>query len=101
MNIQELIRSNANVSITIGLADLKEFADSLICATKQELEAAVTADRSETYLSPQQVSEMLHIDLSTLWRWNRKKYLEHIEVGGKRRYKLSDIDKLLKKGGAA
>lgn len=101
MNVQELLTSNANVSVTIGLADLREFASALISATKRELEAAVAANKNESYLTPQQVSELLGVDLSTLWRWKKRGYLNHIEVGGKRRYKQSDIDTLLKKGGAA
>lgn len=42
-------------------------------------------------------SVQLHVDKSTLWRWAKIGYLVPIEVGGKRFYKQSDIDKILKK----
>jgi hypothetical protein len=45
-----------------------------------------------------QAAEMLDVDLSTLWRWNNENYLSAIEVGGKRRYKLSEVNKILRKG---
>jgi ribosomal protein L17 len=95
--IAELIKSGQNVNITLGAKDLREFADHLITATRRELEAAVISDKVESYLSPKQVSEKLSVDLSTLWLWNKKGYLTHSSVGGKRRYKLSEVMALLNK----
>ena len=40
--------------------------------------------------------QQLNVDRSTLWRWNKSGYLKHIEVGGKRYYKQSDIDEVLR-----
>lgn len=70
MKIQELIEGNLKVSITVGLDDLKEFADYLIAKTKNELEEAIMGDKMETYPTPKQISLMLNVDLSTLWRWS-------------------------------
>jgi predicted site-specific integrase-resolvase len=35
------------------------------------------------------------VDLSTLHRWHKSSYLTHIEIGGKRRYRMSDVKKIL------
>ncbi|MBP7507253.1 MAG: transcriptional regulator [Prolixibacteraceae bacterium] len=95
MYIQELIEKYANVSINVEAKDLKHFADYLIEQTKKELEETVISDKAETYPTPKQVSEMFNVDLTTLWRWKKKGYLVPIEVGGKRRYKMSDVKAIL------
>ena len=41
---------------------------------------------------------MLNVDLSTLWRWSKKKYLVPIEFGGGRRYKMSEVKELMNGG---
>lgn len=51
--------------------------------------------RLEKLLSPKQVTELLDVDNSTLWRWRQSGYLLPIKVGGKIRYKLSVIEKIL------
>jgi hypothetical protein len=100
MEIQELINRGANVSVTVETNDLKKFGDYLISQTKKELEDAVISDKAERYLTPGQVSEMLSVDLVTLWRWNKKSYLTHLEFGGGRRYRLSSVRTILNGGKA-
>ena len=97
MSIQEIINSGTNVSITIGVNELKEFALSIIEHARRDLEQAVISDKAETYPSPKQVCDILGVDASTLWRWKKKGYLVPLEIGGKRRYKMSDVKKLLNK----
>lgn len=95
MNIQELVEKCTNVSVTINTSDLKVFGDYLIEKTKKELEEIVINDKAETYLTPKQVAEMLNVDLTTLWRWNKRNYLKPVEFGGSRRYRRTEINKLM------
>ena len=97
MSIQEIIQSGVNVSITIGTNDLLQFANHLIRSTKEELESTILAKKNETYVTTDEASKQLHVDRSTLWRWAKTGYLMPIEVGGKRFYKLSDINTILDK----
>ncbi|MEA4886374.1 MAG: helix-turn-helix domain-containing protein [Bacteroides graminisolvens] len=97
MSIQEIIKSGANVSITVGTNDLLQFADHLIRLTKEELESSLLAKKQEKYLRPKEASRVLQVDLSTLWRWAKNGYLTPVELGGKRLYKQSDIDAILNK----
>lgn len=98
MNINELLESNAKISITVTGEDLLKFGDYLLEKKTRALEEAVISDKAETYPSPKQVAEILGVDLSTLWRWTRKNYLVPVEIGGKRRYKMSDVKALLNGG---
>jgi predicted site-specific integrase-resolvase len=47
-------------------------------------------------LSPKETSQMFDVDLSTLYRWDKLGYLTKIKIGGKVRYRMSDIQKLMK-----
>ena len=96
MNIKEIIENGQNVSITMNAKDLQELINYTISSTRRELEQSIIDDKQEAFLSPKQVSEMLNVDLSTLWRWKQCGYLIPIEIGGKRRYKKSIIKEMLK-----
>ena len=50
----------------------------------------------ERFLTREEVSKLLHVDFSTLWRWNKLKLLCRIKVGPRRvMYKYSDVMKKL------
>ena len=87
-----------NVIYQLTSKDLQRFAMTLIDNTKKELEEKILADKTERYMSPKDVAEMLGVNPSTLWRWSNSKYLTPSNVGGKKRYKYSDIKKLLEGG---
>lgn len=98
MSIQEIIKTGANFTVSIGINDLRDWHKEVIEDTKRELEQVVISDKMETYPTPKQVSEMLNVDLTTLWRWNKKGYLKTVEFGGGRRYKMSEVRALMNGG---
>ena len=98
-SIKELLKTGVNVTIAISLGDLRVILHEAIEDTKRELEEIVLSDKAETYPSQKQVADILGVNLSTLWLWNKKGYLTHLEVGGKRKYKMSDVKSLLTKKG--
>lgn len=100
MNIQEILKTGANFTVSIGINDLRDWHNEVINSTKKELEAVVLSDKAESYPTIKQVSEMLNVNMCTLWRWNQKGYLKTIEFGGSRRYKMSEV-KALMNGGKA
>ncbi len=67
----------------------------LIAEVKRELEQSIADEKAETYLSREKVAEMLEVSTATLWRWQKLNYLVPILVGGKRRYRKSDVMKIL------
>jgi len=98
MNINEILKTGVNLTVSISINDLIEFHKQVIEDTRRKLEAVVISDKAESYLTPKQVSEMLGVNLSTLWRYSKRKYLVPIEVAGKRKYKMSDIKAILNGG---
>ncbi|MDR2972327.1 MAG: helix-turn-helix domain-containing protein [Bacteroidales bacterium] len=96
-NIAELARTCPEVTISVKLGELIEATEFCINRTRKELEQQITDANTETYPSPAQVAKILNVSPATLWRWNKANYLKTIEIGGKRRYRMSDINKILGK----
>lgn len=94
-SIIDLANEQPNVNVTVKVGELMQMADYVISKTREGLEKSVLDANSETYYTIEQTAKMLSVDKTTLWRWNKDGYLTHISIGGLRRYRKSDIQKLL------
>ena len=97
MKLNELIRSGANISVTVSLDDLKEIFKEVagnLKPVKQE-------PSPEEFLSRKEVLSLLKIDSSTLWSWEKTGYIKSFPFGGRKRYKLADVEAIRtgRKGG--
>lgn len=90
-----IARECPDLVVSIKLGDLVEANTLLIADTKRELEQLITDQNTETYPSREKVMEMLDVCESTLWRWAKNGYLVPLNVGGKRRYRMSDVKRIL------
>jgi len=75
--------------------DLQEFAKQILHGAKSiamlEAEAAATSDQ---LLTIDEAAKLLSVSKMTLYRWDKNGYLKKVEIGGKRRYRKSDIERL-------
>lgn len=94
-NLLTLAKECPNLTISIKLGDLIEANEALIKLTRKELEQQITDANTETYPSSEQVAKILDVDISTLWRWGKRGVLTPIKVGGKNRYRMSDVKQIL------
>lgn len=94
----ELAKQCPELTVSIKVHDLVEGLNILIGNVKSELEQTISDQQAETYPSRDKVMEILGVSSATLWRWHKSGYLVPLNVGGKRRYRMSDIQKLLKGG---
>lgn len=94
-NLVQVAQQCPDMTIAVKLNDLVEFGNILISNVKNELEQTFADQNAETYLSIERVMEMLGVCRGTLWRWNKIGYLCHLNVGGKRRYKMSDVMRII------
>ena len=96
VSIQNLLLSSENMILQLKKEDLKEFANQILLGAKSiamlEAEAAATSDQ---LLSIDEAAKLLSVSKMTLYRWDKNGYLKKMEIGGKRRYRLSDIEKLV------
>lgn len=77
--------------VIMDMDDLKQ----AFIAWNEELVAA-NAPKEETYITAKEAAKLLNVTLSTLWRWDNEKYLVKIKIGNKMRYRLSDVERLIK-----
>lgn len=94
MNIQELLKvaDGANITLSVTPADLKEFALAIIEETK---EMAKAKEKTEEYMTLDEVMKICGVSSNTLWRWDRDKYLCKVKFGRKVFYKKSDLSRIL------
>lgn len=98
LDLMELLRQCPKTTISIGIDELNMFARQLLAESRREFEreqAAIEAGKAEIYREPSEVKEMLRISDSTLYRMAKSKILEPVFISGLRRYKQSDLEKLV------
>lgn len=92
MNIQEIVNSGASVQIVVNALDLKE----AFLAWNTELNNQTQQQQPEDKLvTLKEVTKLLCVDKTTLWRWHKTGYLVKSKVGRKVYYKMSDVEKLM------
>ena len=95
VSIQNLLLSSENMILQLKQEDLKEFANQILLGAKSiamlEAEAAATSDQ---LLTIDEAAKLLSVSKMTLYRWDKNGYLKKVEIGGKRRYRKSDIERL-------
>ena len=95
VSIQNLLLSSENMILQLKKEDLKEFANQILLGAKSiamlEAEAAATSDQ---LLSIDEAAKLLSVSKMTLYRWDQNGILKKVEIGGKRRYRKSDIERL-------
>lgn len=84
----------------VGKDDLEEIINNIVDARMQRFyENKKKEAKADQLIKPKEAAEQLGVNLSTLWRWHNEGYLKKVYVGDKPRYKQSDIDRILQKGG--
>ena len=91
-----MIDEHPNVIFQLSGRDLKEFAEEILLGAKSiamfEAEAAAKAD---VLITLDEASKLLHVSKMTLYRWDKSGVLKKVEIGGKRRYRKSDIERIV------
>ncbi|MEI6553953.1 MAG: helix-turn-helix domain-containing protein [Paludibacter sp.] len=98
MNLNLLLNNPelaSSIRIETTVQDLLMFADTLINRSKKDATEAAQKVKTEHYMTQDEVCVMLGVCLATLWHWKKKNYLVPSKIGGKVRYKLSDVTKIL------
>jgi excisionase family DNA binding protein len=100
-NIQNIIKmfqnsENPNIILQVSLEDLKKFAEEILLGAKSiaMIEAEAAASGSQL-ISVDDAAKLLAVSKMTLYRWDKNGVLKKVEIGGKRRYRKSDIDHLI------
>ncbi len=87
------------VNITISGAELKQLLGEWFVEIMKNFQENLEKSKpiEEKYLTADETAEMLGVDKSTLWRWNKCGYLSNVKIGSKVRYRLTDVESLMKR----
>ena len=98
LDLVTLLERVPSATLTVQLSDLNTFSRRLIAETRNEFEQEIVGRieaRSDVFLTADTVKQTLQVSDSTLWRWAKAGMLVPVMVGGQKRYRQSDIDKLV------
>lgn len=79
----------------LAIVDLNLLKPLLTEVVEEVIERHFAKPKEEKMLSIGQVCAMLDVDKSTLWHWDKEGYLKKIHIGGKPRYKESEVNEIL------
>ena len=96
MDLNKIVNEVPNINLTISAGDLRDFATQLIDQTREDLEDTIVRGRTDSLITTEEAMNKLRVCKTTLWRWKKRDYLRPVRVGGNERYRLSDINKILK-----
>ena len=82
-------------TIVCNLDDLRSILGEILCDAISSLQEKQIEE--ERYLTAQEVTDLLHIDRSTLWRWKKCEYIIPIKVGKKNLYRKTDVESIMSK----
>ena len=95
--IQDILEKRGGTLLLISAEDLKKAIKDTVSEARRILESEVVSGKGEFLLTTNEVLERLSISRKTLYNWEKRKYLVPIAIGGKKRFKLSDINAILQK----
>lgn len=80
------------VKLELTPADLLAFGESI---HRKAIQDCIPKEEVETYLTPQQFADKVHVSLVTLWSWDKKGITRPLRIGNKKLYRRSDLEKIL------
>ena len=102
MNTENKILGNQLVVMSRSDLDtmVNEMAQNIVAAQTRNMqndsEAGIDAPEGMRFITRKETASLLHVNYTTLWRWNKQGYLRSRKVGGRHvMYKYSDVMALL------
>lgn len=75
----------------INLEDLRLVINETV---NRCIEKYIEKNEEDTMITVKEALGILRVDKSTLWHWDKEGYLKKIHVGGKVRYRESEVKKI-------
>ena len=82
--------------INVTENELVELFSERIKKEVEEIKKSFQPKEPETYMTRNEVTEYLHINLSTLYHWTKKGKLQAYGIGNRVYYKRSDVEAAFK-----
>lgn len=85
---------NTKQFIMISTDDLAALAEIIIENYEEKKRQQMEKSHKEM-MTADEVCSLLHVNRSTLWRWDKDEYLKNVKVGKKLMYKRDEVEKVL------
>lgn len=95
MDIENLIKENPSINITVNAGDLLAFGQIIATQTAN----SILEKHDEKVYSREEVMEKFQICSATLWRWNRLGLIQSKKIGRRQFYSESEIKQLMNEKG--
>lgn len=95
-DLKTIIQENPNLILQVTACDLNEFLDDLIMEMRSiALSEAQAIKHGDRLLTIDEAAKALSVSKMTLYRWHQAGILRKVEIGGKRRYRRTDVERLV------
>ena len=94
--LEKVLEKKEDINITLKTSELKEIIDYGIERAKEEIETASPKNAADNLLTRKEAAAYLGVSLPTLWRWDKAGYLKTVPYGGCVRYRMCDLERILK-----
>lgn len=93
--ISEIRKNPSQISLTVTGNGLMELIRAIRTVLLKEVEQEkANSSYQDELITKKEVMDNLHISQTTLWLWEKKKYLVPVKIGRRVFYKRRDIEKL-------
>ena len=102
LSFEDLHQAHPHATLHFSVEKFDAFLHHLKKMIREEFDReykAMRDSREEVYYSFRHVASMLDVSSRTLNRWQSQGYLVPVLIGGQRRYRKSDLDKIIQKKG--
>lgn len=93
----EIVRTAPGTILQINAGELEVFAEEIVRGVIEALDNANAKRKDVELLTIDEVAKMLKVSKMTLHRWDKNGILKKIDVGGRRRYRRSDVEAITEK----
>lgn len=93
----EIVRTAPGTILQINAGELEVFAREIVRGVIEALDNANAKRKDVELLTIDEVAKMLKVSKMTLHRWDKNGILKKIDVGGRRRYRRSDVEAITEK----
>lgn len=93
VNLIEALSNGQNTIVMVTTEQLKAMADYCFKVAKEEAEKESLAEREELHPVEYWLKKM-HMNRTSLWRWEKQGLIKPTRIGGKVYFKMSDFDKM-------
>lgn len=93
----EIVRTAPGTIFQINAGDLSEFAGKIVGGVIEALDNANAKRKVVELLTIDEVAKILKVSKMTLHRWDKNGILKKVDIGGQRRYRLSDVEAITEK----